>query len=94
MIYARLKLARNLLREDGVVFISIDDNEVDNLRKICSEVFGEENFVGQVVWQRSKKGDSKLIAKVHEYILCYVRDKATVLASGVWRRPKEGQIRS
>ncbi|MCA3182382.1 site-specific DNA-methyltransferase [Cupriavidus sp.] len=90
MIYARLKLARNLLREDGVVFISIDDNEVDNLRKICSEVFGEENFVGQVVWQRSKKGDSKLIAKVHEYILCYVRDKATVLASGVWRRPKEG----
>lgn len=90
MIYARLKLARNLLREDGVIFISIDDNEVDNLRKICSEVFGEENFVGQVVWQRSKKGDSKLIAKVHEYILCYVRDKAAVLANGVWRRPKEG----
>ncbi|MGO4281535.1 site-specific DNA-methyltransferase [Cupriavidus sp. RAF20_2] len=90
MIYARLKLARNLLREDGVIFISIDDNEVDNLRKVCSEVFGEENFVGQVVWQRSKKGDSKLIAKVHEYILCYVRDKATVLANGVWRRPKEG----
>jgi adenine-specific DNA-methyltransferase len=90
MIYARLKLARNLLRDDGVIFISIDDNEVDNLRKVCSEVFGEENFVGQVVWQRSKKGDSKLIAKVHEYILCYVRDKATVLANGVWRRPKEG----
>lgn len=90
MIYARLKLARNLLREDGVIFISIDDNEVDNLRKVCSEVFGEENFVGQVIWQRSKKGDSKLIAKVHEYILCYVRDKATVLANGVWRRPKEG----
>ncbi|CAJ6980757.1 adenine-specific DNA-methyltransferase [Burkholderia pseudomallei] len=90
MIYARLKLARNLLREDGVIFISIDDNEVDNLRKVCSEVFGEENFVGQVVWQRSKKGDSKLIAKVHEYILCYVRDKAAVLANGVWRRPKEG----
>ncbi len=90
MIYARLKLARNLLREDGGIFISIDDNEVDNLRKVCGEVFGEENFVGQVVWQRSKKGDSKLIAKVHEYILCYVRDKATVLANGVWRRPKEG----
>lgn len=90
MIYARLKLARNLLREDGAIFISIDDSEVDNLRKVCSEVFGEGNFVGQVVWQRSKKGDAKLIAKVHEYILCYVRDKATVLANGVWRRPKEG----
>jgi adenine-specific DNA-methyltransferase len=90
MIYARIKLARNLLRDDGVIFISIDDNESDNLRKLCSEVFGEENFVGQVVWQRSKKGDSKLIAKVHEYVLCYVRDKEAVLAHGPWRRPKEG----
>ncbi len=90
MIYARLKLARNLLRDDGVIFISIDDNESDNLRKICSEIFGEENLVGQVVWQRSKKGDSKLIAKVHEYVLCYVRQKETVLANGPWRRPKEG----
>jgi adenine-specific DNA-methyltransferase len=90
MIYARLRLARNLLREDGVIFISIDDNEVDNLRKACSEVFGEENFVGQIVWQRSKKGDSKLIAKVHEYILCFVRNKETVQSQGVWRRPKEG----
>jgi adenine-specific DNA-methyltransferase len=90
MIYPRLKLARNLLRDDGAVLISIDDNEADNLRKVCDEVFGEENFIGQIVWQRSKKGDSKLIAKVHEYILCYVRDKESVLASGVWRRPKEG----
>jgi adenine-specific DNA-methyltransferase len=90
MIYPRLKLARNLLRDDGVILISIDDNEADNLRKICDEVFGEENFVSQIVWQRSKKGDSKLIAKVHEYILCYVRDKGSVLANGPWRRPKEG----
>ena len=90
MIYSRLKLARNLLREDGAILISIDDNEVDNLRKVCDEVFGEDNFVGQVVWQRSKKGDSKLIAKVHEYILCYVRDKETMLTNGPWRRPKEG----
>jgi len=90
MMYPRLKLARNLLADDGVIFVSIDDNEADNLRKVCSEVFGEENFVGQIIWQRSKKGDSKLIAKVHEYILCYVRDKAEVLANGVWRRPKEG----
>jgi adenine-specific DNA-methyltransferase len=90
MIYPRLKLARNLLRDDGAILISIDDNEADNLRKICDEVFGEDNFVGQIVWQRSKKGDSKLIAKVHEYILCYVRDKESVLANGPWRRPKEG----
>lgn len=90
MIYPRLKLARNLLREDGAIFISIDDNESDNLRKVCGEVFGEENFVGQIVWQRSKKGDSKLIAKVHEYVLCYVRDKTAVLTRGPWRRPKEG----
>ncbi|GLT21351.1 site-specific DNA-methyltransferase [Zoogloea oryzae] len=90
MIYPRLKLARNLLRDDGAILISIDDNEADNLRKICDEVFGEENFVGQIVWQRSKKGDSKLIAKVHEYILCYVRDKDSVLVNGPWRRPKEG----
>lgn len=90
MIYARLRLARNLLTGDGVIFISVDDNEADNLRKVCSEVFGEQNFVGQVVWQRSKKGDAKLIATVHEYILCYVLDKSAVLESGVWRRPKEG----
>lgn len=90
MIYPRLKLARNLLRDDGAILISIDDNEADNLRKVCDEVFGEENFVGQIVWQRSKKGDSKLIAKVHEYILCYVRDKDSVIANGPWRRPKEG----
>ena len=90
MMLPRLKLARNLLRNDGVIFISIDDNESDNLRRICSEIFGEENFVAQIVWQRSKKGDSKLIAKVHEYILCYARDKTAVLAKEIWRKPKEG----
>ncbi|MEO8722666.1 MAG: site-specific DNA-methyltransferase [Sphingobium sp.] len=90
MMYARLKLARNVLRPDGVIFISIDDNEANNLRKICDEVFGEENFVSQIVWQRSKKGDAKLIAKVHEYILCYVRDKLSVVEQGIWRRPKDG----
>ncbi|MBN1084984.1 site-specific DNA-methyltransferase [Erwinia aphidicola] len=90
MIYPRLKLTRNLLQDDGAILISIDDNEVGNLRKVCDEVFGEDNFVGQIVWQRSKKGDSKLISKVHEYILCYVRDKNSVLANGPWRRPKEG----
>ena len=53
MIYARLTAARALLKEDGVIFISIDDNEVDNLRKICNEVFGESNFVVQLIWERA-----------------------------------------
>ena len=90
MMYPRLKLARNLLREDGVIFISIDDNEAKNLRAVCDEVFGEENFVAQIVWQRSKKGDAKLIANVHEYIVCYVRDQVASIEAGLWRRKKEG----
>ena len=90
MMYPRLKLARNLLRDDGVIFVSIDDNEVTNLRKLCDEVFGEENFISQIIWQRSKKGDAKLIAKVHEYILCYAKNKINVIENGVWRRKKDG----
>lgn len=90
MIYPRLKLARNLLKDDGAIFISIDDNEAPNLRKVCDEIFGEENFVANIVWQKSKKGDSKLIAIVHEYILCYVKDKTKAIESGVWRTRKEG----
>jgi adenine-specific DNA-methyltransferase len=90
MIFPRIKLARNLLREDGVLLVSIDDNEAPNLRKICDEIFGEENFVAQIVWQRSKKGDAKLIAKVHEYILCYARNKDAAIEAGIWRRKKDG----
>lgn len=90
MLYSRLKLARNLLRDDGSVFISIDDNEITNLRQICDEVFGSENFVSSIVWQRSKKGDAKLVAKVHEYIVCYARNKTALIEAGVWRRKKEG----
>ena len=56
MMYPRLRLASNLLQDDGVVFISIDDNEVHNLRKVCDEVFGEENFISQLVWEKKKKG--------------------------------------
>jgi len=90
MIFPRLKLARNLLRDDGVLLVSIDDNEVTNLRKICDEVFGDENFVSQIVWQRSKKGDAKLVAKVHEYILCFAKNKGALIEAGVWRRKKDG----
>lgn len=75
MIYPRLKLARNLLTEDGVTFISIDDNEVHNLRKVCDEIFGESNFVAELVWERaySPKNDAKFISKSHDYILMYVK---------------------
>ncbi|MGD9419839.1 MAG: site-specific DNA-methyltransferase [Verrucomicrobiota bacterium JB025] len=90
MIFTRLKVARNLLKDDGVVMISIDDNEAPNLRRICDEVFGAENFVSQIVWQRSKKGDAKLIARVHEYVICYARDKTACINAGVWRKKKEG----
>jgi adenine-specific DNA-methyltransferase len=75
MMYPRLKLARNLLREDGVVFISIDDNEAPNLRKLCDEIFGADNFVAELVWKRrasSAMADNN-ISSDHEYVICYHR---------------------
>lgn len=79
MIYSRLLVARPLLSEDGVIFISIDDNEVHNLRKICDEVFGEENFVGELIHQRAKGGGrAKHIVKGHDYILVYARNISCV----------------
>lgn len=73
MMYPRLKLARNLLRDDGVIFISIDDNEVHNLRKLCDEIFGEGNFVANVVWQKkySVSNDDPSIAPMHDHILVF-----------------------
>lgn len=75
MIYPRLMLARNLLSEDGVIFISIDDNEQENLKKICDEVFGEENFIAQLVWEKKKKGAflSKSYINMKEYILVFCK---------------------
>ena len=75
MMYPRLRLAANLLRDDGVIFISIDDNEVDNLKKLCNEVFGEENFVGNYIKQSKVGGgsDSKYIVKEHEFCICYAK---------------------
>ena len=77
MMYPRLFLAKNLLREDGVIFISINDNEAHNLRKICDEIFGEENFVTQLVWEKKKKGTflSNTITSVKEYIFVYAKYK-------------------
>ncbi|MEM8727235.1 MAG: site-specific DNA-methyltransferase [Chlamydiota bacterium] len=73
MIYPRLKLARNLLREDGVIFISIDDNEVHNLRKVCDKIFGEENFIAQFIWKRrtSSAMASNNVSLDQDYVVCY-----------------------
>lgn len=81
MIYSRLMLARNILSDDGVVFISIDDNEQENLKKICDEVFGGQNFVAQLIWERafSPKNDARFISNSHDYVLMYARNIAYFL---------------
>lgn len=75
MMYSRLMVARSLLREDGVIFISIDDAEVENIRKISSEIFGTSNFVAQFIWKKKQGGgnDSAFVVIEHEYILCYAK---------------------
>ena len=76
MIYPRLKLAKDLLSDDGVIFISIDDNEQENLKKCCDEVFGGQNFVAQLVWERafSPKNDARFVSNSHDYVLMYAKD--------------------
>lgn len=76
MLYPRLKLAKDLLSDDGVIFISIDDNEQENLKKCCDEVFGSQNFVAQLVWERAyaPKNDAKYISNSHDYILIYAKN--------------------
>jgi adenine-specific DNA-methyltransferase len=73
MMYPRLRLARNLLKHDGVIFMSIDDNEVENLRKICDELYGESNFVGNLILQTATDNNPTQINTEHEYILCYAK---------------------
>ena len=74
MLYPRLLLARQLLLPDGVIFISIDDNEAHHLRRLCDEAFGEENFVAQLTWEKTRKNDAKLFSVGHDYVVCYARD--------------------
>ena len=76
MIYPRLKVARDLLSDDGVIFISIDDNEQENLRKVCDEVFGGQNFIAQLIWERAfaPKNDAKFISNSHDYVVMYARN--------------------
>ena len=91
MIYPRLKVARDLLTDDGVIFVSIDDNEQANLKKICDEIFGETNFITSLIWAAGRKNDSKYISVSHEHILCYVRSLQYLVDNGVvWRERKQG----
>ncbi|HHA2926310.1 site-specific DNA-methyltransferase [Stenotrophomonas maltophilia] len=82
MMYPRLKLARNLLKDNGFIFISIDDGEVENLRRACDEIFGEENFVAQLVWKSRVSEDTRAktgVSTDHEYIVCYSRGDQVAL---------------
>ena len=94
MMYPRLKLARNLLRDDGVIFISIDDNEVTNMRKLCDEVFGESNFIGTVIWERAfaPKNDAKYYSDSHDYVLTYAK-KLDSFDIGLLPRTEEANAR-
>jgi adenine-specific DNA-methyltransferase len=91
MMYPRLYLARNLLREDGVIFISIDDAEIGNLKMICNEVFGEENFVANLVWEKGRKNDARRFSVGHDYILAFARNLSCIEEiSAPWRESKRG----
>ncbi len=91
MIYPRLKVARDFLTEDGVIFISIDENEVENLKRLCDEIFGSKNFIAELIWSGGRKNDSKYISVSHEYILCYFRNSDFIKENKiVWREKKQG----
>ncbi len=86
-----LVLLRELLREEGVILVSIDDNEAHRLRLLMDELFGEENFIGQLVWEKGRKNDAKLFSLGHEYMLVYARSLETLRTlKTVWREPKPG----
>jgi adenine-specific DNA-methyltransferase len=82
MIYPRLYLAKDLLTEDGIVFVSIDDNELDHLIVLCSEIFGRENFVGTIVIEGTPKNDPDVISTAHEYCVCFAKQKSVIRNAG------------
>ena len=94
MMYPRLRLAANLLRDDGVIFISVDDNEVTNMRKLCDEAFGEENFVAQIIWQKRTSPDMRTAFSTgHEYIVAYCKD-ITNLNNSIFPLPLSDEDKS
>lgn len=91
MIFPRLILARAFLKEDGAIFVSIGDEEIGNLRLLMDEVFGEENFIAQIVWEGGLKNDSRFVSNSHDYILCYAKNiELLTLNQKQWRTRKEG----
>ena len=95
MIYPRLRTSRDFLSSDGAIFISIDDSEVENLRKVCDEIFGASNFVAQMIWQQGRKSAGVSLAINHEYCVIYAKNIQTInsqIAAGVnyWKQKKEG----
>lgn len=91
MLYPRLKIAKNLLTDDGAIFISIDENEVNTLKTICDEIFGRSNFVAELIWAAGRKNDSKYVSVSHEYILCYFRNSDYIKENKIiWREKKQG----
>ena len=91
MMYPRLKLARNLLRDDGVIFISIDDVEFANLKELCIQIFGEENFIASLIWEKGRKNDAKLVSVGHEYMLVFAKRKSFFQEQKIkWREAKPG----
>ncbi len=94
MIYPRLKVAKDLLSEDGVIFISIDDNEVETLRKLCDEVFGQDNFVAQFIWKSRQNKDNRNITGVsidHEYVICFAKNASIRALKGSERKTEQYQ---
>jgi len=91
MMLPRLYIARNMLREDGVILVSIDDNEAANLKLLMDEVFGPENLIVQMVWEKGRKNDAKLFSVGHEYLLIYARSISRLKENKtIWREPKPG----
>jgi adenine-specific DNA-methyltransferase len=91
MMLPRLRVAKNLLKSDGAIFVSCDENEHTRLRALMDEVFGEENFVADMVWAAGRKNDSKLVSISHEYIVCYAREIGYLKENNIlWRQRKKG----
>lgn len=90
MLYSRLKIARDLLQDDGIILINMDENEITNLQRLCVEIFGEQNDLGTIIWdKRNPKGDAKGISYQHEYIVVYAKNKVSFLSNCLMQRPKK-----
>ncbi len=91
MMYPRLKLAQSLLRNDGIILISVDDHEIENLKAACNEVFGEENFVACMIWEKGRKNDAKFVSVGHEYLLVFAKSLSLLRETKkIWREEKPG----